>query len=109
MSKLLGPAVLVPLAILALLLAVPMFGGPYIIYLVTFALTFSIFALGYDLLFGHTGMVSFGHSVFYGMPAYAMGMLSQTVLDIKDPFVLIGAAILTGMLFGAANKLFIDS
>ena len=102
MNKLLGPAVLVPLAVLALLLAVPMFGGPYIIYLVTFALTFSIFALGYDLLFGHTGIVSFGHSVFYGMPAYAMGMLSQTVLDIKDPFVLIGAAILTGILFGAA-------
>lgn len=102
MNKLLGPALWVPLAILALLVAIPMISGPYIVYLVTFALTFSIFALGYDLLFGHTGMVSFGHSVFYGMPAYAMGMLAQTVFDIKNPFVLIGAALVTGILFGAA-------
>lgn len=99
---LLSPANALPLAILALLLALPFVGGPYLVYLVTLALTFSIFALGYDVLFGHTGIVSFGHSVFYGMPAYAIGMLAHTVLDIKNPIVLIGAALLTGILLGAA-------
>ncbi|MBI2320487.1 MAG: branched-chain amino acid ABC transporter permease, partial [Betaproteobacteria bacterium] len=91
-----------PLALLGALLALPMLGTPYVVYLVTLALTFSIFALGYDLLFGHTGIVSFGHSVFYGLPAYAMGMLAKTVFDIKDPLVLMGAALLTGLLLGAA-------
>ncbi len=101
MNRVLAPAFLLPLIALAALAALPAFSGPYIIYLVTLALTFSIFALGYDLLFGHTGMVSFGHSVFYGMPAYAMGMLAQTVFDVKDPFLLIGAALASGLLFGA--------
>lgn len=102
LRALLSPARALPLAILALLVAIPFFGGPYLVYLITLALTFSIFALSYDMLFGHTGIVSFGHSIFYGMPAYAIGMLAQTVLDIKNPIVLIGAALLTGILLGAA-------
>lgn len=96
-----GPAHALPLAILALLLALPFLSGPYLVYLITLALTFSIFALGYDVLFGHTGIVSFGHSVFYGMPAYAIGMVAHTVFDIKNPVVLIGAALLTGIVLGA--------
>ena len=96
-----SPAHALPWAILALLLALPFFSGPYLVYLITLALTFAIFALGYDLLFGHTGIVSFGHSVFYGMPAYAVGMLAHTVFDIKNPVVLIGAALLTGIVLGA--------
>jgi len=98
---LLRPAHALPWAILALLLAIPLFSGPYLVYLITLALTFGIFALGYDLLFGHTGIVSFGHSVFYGMPAYAIGMIAHTVFDIKNPAVLLGAALLTGVLLGA--------
>ena len=98
---LLSPARLLSLAILALLLALPLFSGPYLVYLITLALTFAIFALGYDLLFGHTGIVSFGHSVFYGMPAYAIGMLAHTVWDFKNPVVLVGAALLAGIVLGA--------
>ncbi|MCZ7565672.1 MAG: branched-chain amino acid ABC transporter permease [Burkholderiales bacterium] len=92
----------VPLMVLALLVALPFVSGPYLVYLVTLALTFSIFALGYDLLFGHTGIVSFGHSVLYGLPAYAIGILSQTVFDVKNPVALIGVALLAGVLLGAA-------
>lgn len=90
-----------PIALLAAALALPAFGGPYLVHLVTLALTFSIFALAYDLLLGRTGIVSFGHSVLYGMPAYAIGMLSQTVFDVKNPAVLVGAAVLAGMILGA--------
>lgn len=102
MRALLGPARGLPLIVLALLVALPFVSGPYLVYLVTLALTFSIFALGYDLLFGHTGIVSFGHSVLYGLPAYAIGMLSQTVFDVKNPVALIGVALLAGVLLGGA-------
>jgi branched-chain amino acid transport system permease protein len=70
--------------------------------LLTLALTFGIFALAYDILLGHTGIVSFGHSIFYGMPAYVIGMMGSSVLHITNPFVLLSAALVTGVLLGAA-------
>lgn len=33
-----------------------------------------LFALSYDLLFGITGLLSFGHSMFYAVAAYLVGM-----------------------------------
>lgn len=87
---------------LILLIVLPGMSGPYMMHLVTVALIFSIFALGYDLLLGHTGIVSFGHSVLFGVPAYVIAMLTTTVLDINNPLFLIFGAICTGIVLGAA-------
>ncbi len=35
---------------------------------------FAILALGIDLIWGYTGILSLGHGVFFGLGAYAMGM-----------------------------------
>jgi urea transport system permease protein len=37
-------------------------------------LAFGILALGLDLIWGYTGILSLGHGVFFGLGAYAMGM-----------------------------------
>ena len=37
-------------------------------------LIFSIFALGYDILFGYTGIPSLGHAIFFGVGAYGLGL-----------------------------------
>jgi len=37
-------------------------------------LTYAILALGLDLLWGYTGVLSLGHGVFFGLGAYAMSM-----------------------------------
>jgi urea transport system permease protein len=37
-------------------------------------LAYAILALGLDLLWGYTGVLSLGHGVFFGLGAYAMGM-----------------------------------
>jgi urea transport system permease protein len=37
-------------------------------------LAYAILALGIDLLWGYTGVLSLGHGVFFGLGAYAMGM-----------------------------------
>src|SRR4026207_2403271 len=37
-------------------------------------LAYAILALGIDLIWGYTGVLSLGHSVFFGLGAYAMGM-----------------------------------
>lgn len=87
---------------LVLLLVLPGFMGPYLVHLFTLALTFSIFALAYNLILGHTGIVSFGHGIFYGMPAYVIGMMSSSALHVTNPLALLSAAVVTGVLLGAA-------
>ncbi|MER3425238.1 MAG: urea ABC transporter permease subunit UrtC, partial [Nitrospiraceae bacterium] len=37
-------------------------------------LAFAILALGLDLIWGYTGVLSLGHGVFFGLGAYAIGM-----------------------------------
>ena len=36
---------------------------------------FGLFALAYDMLLGHTGVLSLGHSAFIGVAAYTTGIL----------------------------------
>src|SRR5438477_4136916 len=37
-------------------------------------LAYAILALGLDLIWGYTGILSLGHGVFFGLGAYAVGM-----------------------------------
>jgi branched-chain amino acid transport system permease protein len=39
----------------------------------------ALFALSYDLLFGFTGLLSFGHSMFFGVAAYGTGIALKTL------------------------------
>jgi branched-chain amino acid transport system permease protein len=42
----------------------------------------AILAMSYNLLFGFTGVVSFGHALFFGMGSYVLGLaLEYTALD----------------------------
>ncbi len=43
---------------------------------ITFATYFAIFVLGWDMLCGYTGQVSFGHSFFVGSAGYTSALLS---------------------------------
>jgi branched-chain amino acid transport system permease protein len=43
--------------------------------LATEMIIFAIFALGYDIVFGYTGLLSFGHAIFFGIGAYATGLV----------------------------------
>jgi branched-chain amino acid transport system permease protein len=38
-------------------------------------LVYGLFAVGYNLLFGYTGLLSFGHAALFGAGAYAVGIL----------------------------------
>jgi branched-chain amino acid transport system ATP-binding protein len=35
---------------------------------------FAIFALGFDLLLGYTGILSFGQAAYFGLAGYSMGI-----------------------------------
>ena len=49
-------------------------------YLALEVMIWMLFALGYNLLLGTTGLPSFGHGAFFGVGAYAFGLLQQRVL-----------------------------
>lgn len=61
--------------VLVLILAVaPLFLSDFRINLLGKFLTYAIVALGIDLIWGYTGILSLGHGVFFGLGAYAMAM-----------------------------------
>jgi len=68
----------VPLALLALALAaLPAVAQPYYITLVLPAFAYGIALLGFNLLFGYAGLLSFGHALFVAIGAYCAAVLSS--------------------------------
>jgi branched-chain amino acid transport system permease protein len=59
----------------ALLLVIPFVIPPYQTILLSYGLIFAIAALGFNLLLGYTGLLSFGHSAYFGVGAYAVAFL----------------------------------
>ena len=66
--------VLVFAALLAIVAAFPLFAGNYPINLLQEILIWGIFAMSLDLLMGYAGMVSFGHSAFFGIGGYVAAL-----------------------------------
>jgi branched-chain amino acid transport system permease protein len=69
-----------------------------------------IFALSYNMLLGQTGLLSFGHAVYYGLGGFvaihAMNAIIHSRLDVSVPFIpLIGglAGLMFGVLFGLVS------
>ncbi|MQY10284.1 hypothetical protein SRB5_03910 [Streptomyces sp. RB5] len=70
-----------PLWVRAALLAaglVAVFGLPWVLYPPVAAdiLCWGLFAVAFDLLLGHAGLLSFGHAAFWGSSAYATGLIA---------------------------------
>jgi branched-chain amino acid transport system permease protein len=68
-ARLLGIA-----ALAAGLAAFPAVAGAYPVKLLQEILIWGIFAMSLDLLMGYTGMVSFGHSAFFGIGGYVAAL-----------------------------------
>lgn len=69
-----------------------------------------VFALSYNMLFGQTGLLSFGHAVYYGLGAFlvvhAMNTVARDTLPVPLLFVpLVGgfAGLVFGVIFGAVS------
>ena len=62
----------------------------------------TLYALSYDLIFGITGLLSFGHSMFFAVGAYLTGIAIKSFdLSLPATFGLVMvAAILQALLFG---------
>jgi branched-chain amino acid transport system permease protein len=57
---------------------IPWLGSRYYTFLATDIVILALFATSLNLLLGSTGLVSFGHAAYFGIGAYACGILTKT-------------------------------
>jgi branched-chain amino acid transport system permease protein len=81
-----------PVLAFALVFAVFPFVVPYKA-LATQVLIYGLFALGYNLLYGYTGLLSFGHAAYWGLGAYGTG-IALARLQIGSLWGALGAGLL---------------
>ncbi len=91
----------IPIALL--LFVLPAVVPPYEVTQLSYGLIFGIAALGFNLLLGYTGLLSFGHSAYFGMGAYGVAfMVKYLKISSMEAFIVGGvvAATAVAALFG---------
>ena len=89
--------------ILLLLILLPIFVKTYQVQLLTYGLIAAIAALGFNLLLGYTGLLSFGHSAYFGIGAYTVALVVQRLgPHSMELYILIGLPVvaIASALFG---------
>ena len=89
-------------AVMALLIAAPLVLSAFWTRLLTEILIWGLLAMSSDLLIGYTGMVSFGHSAFFGLGMYGA---AAALLTVSPPNLWL--AILFGLAGAAGAALFV--
>ena len=62
-------------------------------------LIYILYALSLDLILGYAGIITLGHSAYFGLGAYVAGILAAKV-GVTDPLVQLAAAAAAGALLG---------
>lgn len=77
-SRWLHSEVLIAVVAFAVLAALPfLFSSKALMDFVIRCAAFGLFATSLNLLVGYTGMISFGHGMFFGLGAYGFGLIMQ--------------------------------
>jgi len=85
------------------MVVLPLVIEPYQTVLLSYGLVFAIAALGFNLLLGYTGLLSFGHSAYFGVGAYAVAFIVKYLgIESMEVFILGGvlASAVVAALFG---------
>lgn len=73
------------------------------IYLLTDVLIYALFAISYNILFGYSGLLSFGHSAYFGLGAYGVALVLRFFPDTPTLVALfcgVAAAMVGGLVIG---------
>lgn len=93
------PLIVIGLILAFLPLGIPTFARSLLIQI----LIYTIFAMSYDMLLGYMGLVSFGHSAFWGTGAYVVGIVSREHITTSfwlTLLICIAAGIVFSLIFG---------
>lgn len=73
--------------------------------LATQVLIYGLFALGFNLLYGYTGLLSFGHAAYYGLGAYGTG-IALAKLKLTSLWLALGIGLGAAAIGGAVIGFF---
>lgn len=86
------------LGLLAIMAVLPTFASPYVLLLMLPFMGYGIALLGFNLLFGTTGLLSFGHALFLGVGAYSAAALTSKFGVKSFELILLAAALGSGLI-----------
>jgi branched-chain amino acid transport system permease protein len=84
-------------AVVALLAVAPFILDNYRTFLLTEILVFGLFAASLDLLIGYSGLASLGHGGYFGVGAYAAGLLGLHATSNAFAQIAVAAAVAAGV------------
>src|SRR6516225_2330996 len=87
---------LIPIA--ALLIVAPLVLDEFLTLTLMYGLIFAIAALGFNLLLGYTGLLSFGHSAFFGGGAYTVAFMVKYLKIASMELFLAGSILANAIL-----------
>ncbi|MDX5357892.1 MAG: branched-chain amino acid ABC transporter permease, partial [Rhodobacterales bacterium] len=82
----------IAISVLALMLAMPLIANQGIVFFAAVTYIYIVFAFSWNLMFGYTGMASFGHGAFFAIGAYGGGILVVNTPGLHFLLVLLLAA-----------------
>jgi branched-chain amino acid transport system permease protein len=89
--------ILIALAAFGVLAVLPLFfGSKALLDFVIRCSAFGLFATSLNLLVGYTGMISFGHGMFFGLGAYGYGLIMQRT-GVPIPVAFVGTLLITAV------------
>jgi branched-chain amino acid transport system permease protein len=85
------------LCLIAVMALMPLIASPYVLLLMLPFIGYGIALLGFNLLFGTTGLLSFGHALFLGVGAYTAAALTSKFGVLSFEVLLLTAALASGL------------
>src|SRR5512139_1453092 len=85
-------------AVSLFLLGLPLFTGQFISYLMLTFFAYAITVVGFNLLFGYTGLLSFGHALFMAVGAYTAAFLTSKFSVLYMEIILVVSVIVASIL-----------
>jgi branched-chain amino acid transport system permease protein len=85
------------LGLIEVMALLPLVASPYALLLMLPFIGYGIALLGFNLLFGITGLLSFGHALFLGVGAYTAAALTSKFGVLSFEILLIAAALASGL------------
>jgi branched-chain amino acid transport system permease protein len=80
------------------LLVLPLFASQFINYLMLTFFAYAITVIGLNLLFGYTGLLSFGHALFMAVGAYTAAFLTSKFSVLYMEIILVVSVIVASIL-----------
>lgn len=85
------------LGLIAVMAVMPLIASPYALLLLVPFIGYAIALFGFNLLFGTTGLLSFGHALFLGVGAYTASTLTSKFGVLSFELIVLTSAVISAL------------